>query len=220
MVRWTRAVAVFTFFLVVTAGVSDWFIFQQGADTQRAQSYVEEQLRATVALLGIFPVPAVDPAGKPEYGFMVQYQNQGGTRALGFQYWGSIHYFPDKVPNNFDPTKPYDEVSPKKTTLGPNGISPLVVGLPKTDGDQAIAGNGKVLIWGRGTFESIYKPDTQIPFAFCYVMLPLKIPKMDSSGGNKTTAQAAPVTNALIPQIGGDVTWQAQEYRPDCNYSE
>jgi hypothetical protein len=29
MVRWTRAVAAFTFLLFVTSGISDWFIFQE-----------------------------------------------------------------------------------------------------------------------------------------------------------------------------------------------
>src|SRR5277367_6681066 len=81
MVRWTRAVAIFTFFLVATSAVSDWFIYQQLKVANDAQIDTREQLRAVVSFVGFAPLGINDKDGKiSNYLFRAQFQNSGGTR--------------------------------------------------------------------------------------------------------------------------------------------
>ena len=138
MVRWTRAVAIFTFFLVATSVVSDWFIFQQWSVANKAQTDTREQLRAVVTYQLMNEFVINDKDGKPlAYAVQPQYVNSGGTRTATFIAWQSIHYFEQGIPNNLDLSKPYDKIELTNQVIAANTGSNLQpVTLSAVDADK------------------------------------------------------------------------------------
>src|SRR6266849_11073847 len=118
LVKWTRAVAGFTFLLFLANAVSNFFIYQQWVVANRAQIDTREQLRAVVVFPGAQVVPVNDKDGKPAaYGFIAQFQNVGGTRTAKFNAWVSIHYFDVSVPNSLDLSKPWEKVEAQTVVI-------------------------------------------------------------------------------------------------------
>jgi hypothetical protein len=223
MVRWTRAVAIFTGLLVISNCVSDWYIGSQLSDARAAQRLTQEQLRASFSVTGFGQGESVNPEGKPTQGFIFQFENIGGTRTAWAHAWVSAHYFPDKIPNNFDTSRAYDETpAPTDTVVGPNGKMPYAVGVPLNDAKQAASGQGEIVIWGRGEYATIYEPKTPIGIGFCYLMLPLKLPAVQDSKADQPRSGGdaiQPQQNAHIPTGNAGLFFSPQIYRPECNYS-
>lgn len=137
MVRWTRAVAVFTFFLIVTSAVSDWFIYQQYKVANNSQVDTRAQLRAVVTYTGGTQQITNGKDGKPAYySLFPSFQNFGGTRTAHFSGWANIRYFDGKVPENMDFTKPADKIDIAEAIIGPNSpyqFQPLSVTAEQVD---------------------------------------------------------------------------------------
>src|ERR1051325_2998587 len=116
--RWTLAVAVFTFFLVVVSGVADWFIYQQYRVANDAQRDTREQLRAVVTYSGldIGIVKATD--NKIHYNVGAIFRNTGGTRTNNFIAWLSAHLFDKDVPYSQDFSRPWAQVKATNFIVG------------------------------------------------------------------------------------------------------
>src|SRR5271170_7502343 len=176
MVRWTRAVALFTGLLFVANAISDGVIFFQLKDARDAQNLTQEQLRASVNLTGISQGPSVDSVtGKPTHAFVVTFQNTGGTRTAWARGWVSANYFPDKVPVNLDLSKPYDELSSPMSNgvVGPNGFLLIPVGMHPEETKLAADGKGAIILWGRLEYATIYNPTASIENGICFLMTPI-----------------------------------------------
>jgi len=167
MVRWTRAVAAFTFLLFVTSAVSDWFIYQEWEGAGIREERNVEQLRAVVVVESTVLSPAHDLKGNKTVGFTTTFRNIGGTRTARFRAWNSVQYFKDDIPNNFDPTQPNAKVDLSDTVTGANLTNTLApAGLSDTDFEQALAQTGKLVIWGNAVYADIFSPKVDISLSF------------------------------------------------------
>lgn len=178
LVRWTRGVAVFTIFLVITSAVSDYFIYQQWVSANSAQSDTREQLRALVAFSGGIDVPANAGAdGKPTaYAFSPRFHNYGSTRTFKFEVWVSIHYFEDGPPNSQDFSKPYQKVDVVTGgIIPPNGDAFTVpVAINAADAASVAQGKGIVVLWGHVVWADIFEKKDHI-IDFCQSMIPKNV---------------------------------------------
>jgi len=243
MVGWTRAVAVFTGLLFIASAFSDYFIWAELRDTQTEHLLTREQLRASLALLGVGEAPAIDQKlGRLTLGFVVNFQNIGGTRTSWTHGWASVQYFPDKIPNNLDVSKPYEDVGPPTNNVtAANGRFSIAVGLKHEDLHSInTSDKGIILLWGRAEYATIYSPNKGLPVAFCYIMNPVKQkaaavstpaaapasgstsasgPQIDTvpkEGANNDTLGVA----ALFADLSGIIGFTPVPYKPECNYSE
>jgi hypothetical protein len=194
--RWTAAVALFTLALVIVSGIADYFIYQQWSVALQAENSNREQLRAVVSAPGIVQINLPDKDNKPAgVGFITQFQNFGGTRTAAFSAWTSVHYFDGGVPNNFDPTKPYDKVDIPNSTVGPFGIMQLgAVTITNEEEDKAQKKVGVVILWGHADYSDLFEPRKNHAINYCYLLTP------------------ATATN-------GQAIFQASPYKGFCNNS-
>lgn len=197
MVNWTRAVAIFTFCLVATSAVSDWFIFQQWSVANKAQTDTREQLRAVVGGPTFNEFIINDKDGKPlAYAFQPQYFNSGGTRTGVFRGWQSIHPFEGEVPNNLDFSRPLSSIDIPDGVIpanSPSNVQPVT--LSADDVTKVVQKQETALIWGHADWADIFEPNKVHHIGFCM--------KLES-----------------ISLIGGPQGLKPVPYRPDCNYSD
>jgi len=196
MVRWTRAVAVFTGFLVIANVIANFFIHQQWVTANRAQSDTREQLRAVVAFAGFDVIIQKGPPPDNKtlaYAFAAKFQNFGGTRTNSFRAWDSIQYFDKEVPNNVDLSKPRLAVDIANATIGPNSPYSLqALTLSPEEADKIAKKEGIALIWGWAEYSDVFQPSDIHPLRFCVVLSPI----------NTTTGEVVP---------------QPMPYKNECN---
>jgi hypothetical protein len=196
MVKWTRAVAVFTFFLVIVSAVSDFFIFQQWKVASDAQSDTRIQLKAVVVANNAVQTVIKDTQGKPTlYIVLMNFQNVGSTRTERFNAWMSLHYFDGDIPNNIDFSKPWSKVDAADTVIGPNSSYPLVTAISADDVAKASAGSGKIALWGHAEYSDVFEPKVSQPIRLCYLL------------------------NATMSPNSPDIVLLPVPYRNDCNSS-
>jgi hypothetical protein len=195
LVRWTGAVALFTFMLFAANIVSNFFIYQQWRVANDAQTDTRAQLRAVVTLQGINANILNDKDGKLlAYAFQPVFVNSGGTRTAVFSAWQSIHYFEKDVPNNADFSKPYEKIDlGSGSVLGANGTSILQpVTLSADEVNKVIQRQGLALIWGHVEWADIFDPGKVHPINFCMTLEP-------------------------VAAIGGPVVLRTVPYKAECN---
>jgi hypothetical protein len=197
MVRWTRAVALFTFLLFVANAVSNFFIYEQWKVASDAQTDTREQLRAVVTLSQGNQFVSTDKDGKPTfYSIAPVFQNTGGTRTAKFFAWTSLHYFEKEVPNSHDFSKPWNKVDLSYTVIGPNGVAPIpAVAVTQEEVLKTFEQKGVIVWWGHAEYSDIFQPEVLHPISFCLLVTPT----------NKTT--------------NGQILLQSSPYRADCNRS-
>ena len=109
------------------------------------------------------------------YVFIPQFYNSDGTRTAHFAGWVSVHYFPDKIPNNIDLTKPFEKVQLSDSVIGPNSPYPFApVTLKGEEIDKVLNGEGVALIWGRVDWSDIFEPNKQQTISFCRLLKPAR----------------------------------------------
>jgi hypothetical protein len=192
---------------------------RQLKDAEDARGFTEEQLGASLGLVGITPGAGIDSeTGKPTQSFIVQIQNMGGTRTAWARGWASIQYFPGKVPSDLDFSKPHGDVRLNTVVVAPNGFLPLsAVGIPVEQANDAIAGKGTILVWGRGEYATIYEPERGIPIRFCVLMNPLKLPFAAANVPGPPPNGGGPIATLHAPQQSAAAIYLPELYRPDCN---
>jgi len=215
MVIWTCVVAIFTVCLFFTSAISDYFIWRQNVDSASSKAATEEQLRAFLSLTSITSFPAVTLDGKGTVGFFLQIQNIGNTRTAWAHGWASVHYFPDKVPNNFDVSKPYDQVDlGADSVVAPNGTLPVgPVGVSNEEVEAAQAGHGVIVLWGHADYATIFNPTVALPLNFCVEFIPLSTARTQIVSGK-------PGDSSPAPRQPVGIAGQVQPLRSDCNYSK
>ena len=194
--KWTRAVAIFTFFLVAASAASDYFIYQQYRVANDAQTDTREQLRAVITFSGGEILIVKDQNKKPLYYlFLAKFQNFGATRTDTFQAWVSIHYFQGDVPFSQDFSKPWQKIDIGVSIVGPNSatfLSPVTIS--GQEAADAEAQKGKIVIWGHADWSDIFQTGNIHPINFCQTMQP-------------------------ITDTDGNTTFRPIPLRPDCNTS-
>jgi hypothetical protein len=193
--RWTRAVAWFTFALVVVSTVADFFIYAQYRVANDAQIDTRDQLRAVVTLSGATQVLSEKQGqGKAlEYFFVLHFHNFGATRTNGFKAWDSIHYFPGNVPNSQDFTKPWQKVRYGNVIIGANSTYDLPAGSASVaEAYDVVYKKGQIILWGHAEWSDIFDPRIN-PINFCFNMLP----------------------NTITPE--GNIYFRPDEYQAECN---
>lgn len=202
LIRWTRKVAIFTgvlagvtFLLVVANIIANVFIYQQWHVASQAQEDSRAQLRALVTIGGGQITITNDKDGNPKYySFMPLFQNFGSTRTNKFNAWYNIHYFPGKVPDNMDFSKPMEQISTTTIIIGPNSaplVQPVTVG--REEIEHALHGDGAIIIWGHAEYSDVFSPNDVRTVGFCFLL--------------------TPTTNTTNGQIAINPT----SYRNDCN---
>ena len=198
MVSWTRAVAVFTFFLVVTSAVSDWFIYQQYKVANDSQVDTRAQLRAVITYTGGSQQVANGKDGKPAYyAIAPTFQNFGGTRTAHFVGWTNVRFFEGKIPENMDFNKPADKIDLAESVIGPNSIyqfQPITVSIDQIE--KAKRQEGTILLWGHAEWSDIFSPEKMHQIGLCFGLNP-----SDHTTDGQTVLIPAP-------------------YRNDCNYNK
>jgi hypothetical protein len=197
MVQWTRAVAIFTFFLVLASAVSDWFIYRQYKVANDAQFDTREQLRAVVTFQLMNEFIQADKDGKIlSYAFQPQFFNSGGTRAAKFIPWGSVKYFDGDIPNSLDLTKPWFKIDLVESVIGANSTGAIQpVTLNPEEASNVSDKKGAVLIWGQATYVDIFQPENAHLISYCYKLI-------------------------SVQSTEGKLVLQPVAYKPECNYSK
>jgi hypothetical protein len=197
MVRWTRAVAIFTLLLVLTSAITDVFIYLQLKIASDAQVDSRSQLRAWVTFQGATVLVTNDKDNKPAfYSIVPTFQNFGGTRTARFNGWTNIQFFEGDVPNNVDLTKPRLKIDTADTVIGPNSIYQLApITFTANEVDRADKKESTLLMWGRAQWSDVFEPSVSHDISVCIVFTPT----------SKTT--------------NGQVALQAVPYRTDCQFN-
>jgi hypothetical protein len=208
MVKWTRAVAIFTGLLVAANVVSNLFIYGQYRALNDTQKDNREQLRAAVTVeKSILVLPGIDQNKKlTGYAFVVSFHNFGGTRTATFYGWDSVKYFDGSVPNNLDLTKPFNPLdqSTINAVIGPQTSFPLPpVGVSADDVDKVVNKKGVVLLWGMTGYSDLFEPNHLHREQFCLLIEPV-----------------LGADNKPVPGPTGGIALQSVSLRPDCNKAE
>jgi len=203
MVRWTKAVAIFTAVLAILNVPTLAFVGWQAHTAAQAARETRAQLRAVMQFTGVQSIIGVmEETLTPSYGFFSQFQNLGGTRAEQVTAWQSVTYFEGSVPFNTDLSKPAKDVeSASPTTVGANanlGIAPVAV--KPAEIEKAVNRQGVIIIWGNLTYRDIYNPDVKRSVSFCQRLSPTP---QDSKDGKERV-----------------MIFAVSPFRSDCNKSE
>ncbi|MEF3365771.1 hypothetical protein V3H18_04405 [Methylocystis sp. 9N] len=174
MVRWTRAVAIFTGCLVIASVISDWFIYQQWSVANQTQADNREQLRALVSQIPGNEIIIKEKDGTPtSYVFVNKFQNHGGTRTSRFIAWASIRFFQGGIPNSNDFSKPYNKVPLQNSVISPNSSSELAgIAVKQEDVIRALNKEGEIIMWGHAEYADIFHPEITHHINFCTLLNP------------------------------------------------
>jgi hypothetical protein len=190
--NWTRVLAFSTIALFIATAISAYFLHETDQTIKKQVGATRIQLRAYVGLGPFFLIKTVSKEGKPD-GLNVghTWKNFGSTPATDLKVWLSARWHRNGSEPDFSrpESNPSDQFA---GIIGPGaelGSGP--VGVPLSDLEKAVAGDGRIFIWGHAEYRDSF-PETPVRhFHFC-----MKI--------------AAQTIDILSPQV----------YKTECNYSD